>query len=213
MTKYTLPDLPYDFGALEPHYSGKILELHHGKHHRAYVDGANATIQKLAEAREKNDFANIPWLERSLAFNVSGHVLHSIFWQNMKPGGGGKPAGELAQLIERDFKSFDLFKAQIVACAMGTMGSGWGALVWDPLCKRLGTTIIHDHQSDVTMGGVPLLVIDAWEHAFYLQYKNDKKSFFEALFNVFNWEDVAQRLENAKKLDLSLRKAVEGVPG
>jgi len=113
MTRYVLPDLPYDYGALEPHISGKILELHHGKHHRAYVDGANKVLEQLQEARQKGDFTHIAALERQLAFNVSGHVLHSIFWQNMKPNGGGKPKGELAEAIDRDFGSFDAFKQQL----------------------------------------------------------------------------------------------------
>jgi Fe-Mn family superoxide dismutase len=148
MTTYKLPDLPYDFGALEPHISGQIVELHHGRHHKAYVTGANENMQKLQEARGKNDFAAIGWLERALAFNVSGHILHSIYWQNMKKGGGGEPSGDLASAITRDFGSLATLKTQMNKAAMATMGSGWSALVFDPACKRLGTTLIHDHQHD-----------------------------------------------------------------
>jgi len=209
LSKYVLPDLPYDFGALEPHISGKILELHHGKHHRAYVTNGNTQIDKLQEARQKKDFASIAAIERALAFNVSGHVLHSIFWRNLKPNGGGQPQGALAQAIDRDFGSFELFKAQLIQATSTCMGSGWGALVYDPLLGRLGTSQIYDHQSNVTQGGIPLLVIDAWEHAWYLQYLNDKAKFFEAIWNVFNWEDVAQRYENAQKLDLNLPGTTE----
>ena len=209
MSKYVLPDLPYDFGALEPHISGKIIELHHGKHHRAYVTNANVQIEKLHEARTKKDFASIAAVERALAFNVSGHVLHSIFWRNLKPNGGGQPTGALAQAIDRDFGSFDLFKTQLIQATSTCMGSGWGALVYDPLLGRLGTTQIYDHQSNVTQGGVPLLVIDAWEHAWYLQYLNDKAKFFEAIWNVFNWDDVAQRYANAQKLDLAIPGTTE----
>jgi Fe-Mn family superoxide dismutase len=212
LSKYVLPDLPYDYGALEPHISGKILELHHGKHHRAYVTNGNATIDKLLDARHKKDFSAIAALERALAFNVSGHILHSIFWRNMSPKGGGQPTGELAQAIDRDFGSFDVFKAQLTGAAMTIMGSGWAALVYDPVIGRLGTTQIYDHQSNVTQGSVPLLVLDAWEHAFYLQYLNDKAKFFEAVWNVWNWDDVAQRFAAARKLDMLLPKAAETPP-
>ena len=147
-----------------------------------------------------------------LAFNISGHVLHSIFWQNMSPDGGGEPQGELADAIERDFTSFELLKAQLIHVASTTMGSGWAALVWDPVIKRLGTTQIHDHQSEVTQGGLPLLVIDAWEHAYYLQYQTDKAKFFQALWDVWNWNDVAARFAHARLLDLSIANAAEQTP-
>lgn len=212
MSKYTLPDLPYDFGALEPHISGKIMQLHHDKHHQAYVNGANTALDGLAEAREKNDFTKIAALERALAFHVSGHVLHSLFWQNLAPPKGdevgGEPAGALAEQIKKDFGSFAAFKGQLTNVAMTIMGSGWGSLAWEPVSKRLVTTQIHDHQSDITQGGVPLLVLDAWEHAFYLQYGPDKKSYFEAVWNVWNWKDVAARFEAVRGLDLGLRGAV-----
>ena len=136
MPVYTLPDLPYDYGALEPHYSGKILELHHDKHHAAYVKGANEAVEGLAEARRKNDFAKIAQLERALAFNVSGHVLHSLFWRNLSPDGGDRPEGTFAQAIDRDFGGFDPFKKQLVQAAMTIMGSGWAALCWDPVGRR-----------------------------------------------------------------------------
>ena len=212
MSGYVLPDLHYDCGALEPHVSGKIMELHHDRHHRGYVDAANKAVQQLLEARHQQNFDNIAALESALAFNISGHVLHSIFWQNMSPDGGGEPDGELAEAIERDFGSFERFKAQMVHAASTHMGSGWAALVWDPVIKRLGTTQIHDHQSEVTQGGLPLLVIDAWEHAYYLQYQTDKVKFFNALWNVWNWEDVATRFAQVQRLDLSIHNAAEGGP-
>jgi superoxide dismutase, Fe-Mn family len=212
MSRYVLPDLPYDYGALEPHVSGKIMELHHDRHHRGYVDGANQAIEKLLEERAQQNFDNLAALEKALAFNVSGHVLHSIFWQNMSPDGGGEPEGELAEAIQRDFGSFELLKAQLVHAAATIMGSGWAALVWDPVIKRLGTTQIHDHQSEVTQGGLPLLVIDAWEHAYYLQYHNEKAKFFQALWNVWNWKDVAARFEQVQHLDLSIVNAAEQLP-
>jgi superoxide dismutase, Fe-Mn family len=212
MSKYSLPDLPYDYAALEPHISASIMELHHDKHHKAYVDGANQTLEQLNEAQKKEDFAQVGWLERKLAFNASGHVLHSIFWQNLTPKGGGEPqeSSPLGQALKRDFGGFGIFKKQLTAAAAQTMGSGWAALTWNPLRQCLETSLIHDHQSDVVQAGVPLLVIDAWEHAFYLQYRTDKAKYFGALWNVFNWDDVSKRLQGAQKLDLGLNKAVAG---
>jgi superoxide dismutase, Fe-Mn family len=208
MPKYTLPDLPYDYAALEPHISARIMQLHHDKHHQAYVTGANTALEGLAEAREKNDFSKIAALERALSFHVSGHVLHTLFWQNLAPKAGGEPTGVLAEQIKQDFGSFQGLRAQLTNAAMTIMGSGWAALTWEPVSKRLLTVQIQDHQSQITQGGIPLLVLDAWEHAFYLQYGPDKKSFFEAVWNVWNWQDVAQRFEAARALDLGVRGAV-----
>ena len=209
MSRYVLPDLPYDYGALEPHLSGKIMQLHHDKHHRLYVDTANECIEKLMEARRKRDFDGIAALEQKLAFNVSGHVLHSLFWQNLAPRAGAEPQGELARALARDFGSFESFKQQLVHTASTIMGSGWAALVWDPVIRRLGTTQIHDHQSEVTQGSVPLLVLDAWEHAYYLQYQTDKARYFEAIWNLWNWNDVAQRFAAAQRVDLRLQHAAD----
>jgi len=204
-TRYTLPDLAYDYGALEPHISAKIMELHHDKHHRGYVDAANLAAERLAEARRSANFAAIAAVERELAFHVSGHVLHSMFWQNLSPRGGGEPEGELAEAIRRDFGGFDPFKQQFIKAASTIMGSGWAALVWDPIAHRLTTLQIHDHQSDVMQGAVPILVLDAWEHAYYLQYQTDKASYFDALWHLWNWQDVASRYAIVRKLDLALR--------
>jgi superoxide dismutase, Fe-Mn family len=209
MTKYVLPDLPYDYGALEPHISGKIMQLHHDKHHKGYVDGANAAVEALEEARSKNDFSRIAAVEEALAFNLSGHVLHSLFWQNLSPNGGGTPSGKLATQIDRDFGGFNAFKAQLTKAAATCMGSGWGALMWDPLSARLLTVQLHDHQSHTVQGAVPLLVIDAWEHAWYLQYLNEKARFFDAVWNVLNWKDVGGRFEHALSANLLLEKVAE----
>jgi Fe-Mn family superoxide dismutase len=202
--KYILPDLQYDYGALEPHISGKIMELHHNKHHAAYVSNANATLDRLTEARTKEDFTRLAALERALAFNLSGHVLHSIFWRNLTPKGGGEPSGELGSAIKRDFASFDKFKRQLIEVATSIMGSGWAALIWEPVSQQLLTTQIYDHQSNLSQGGVPLMVIDAWEHAYYLQYQNQKTAFFEAVWQLWNWEDIANRYAAATRLDLEL---------
>src|SRR5215472_12584565 len=139
MSTYTLPELKYDYTALEPHIAGRIMALHHDKHHAAYVEGANRALEQLDEARHKADFARLPALERSLAFNMSGHVLHSLFWQNMMPRGGGRPDAELSEALDRDFGGFDRFKRQLCQAASTIMGSGWAALVWEPLGGRLLT--------------------------------------------------------------------------
>ncbi len=209
MTRYVLPDLEYDYGALEPHISGRIMELHHGKHHRAYVDGANKLLEQLQEARQKGAYDNVGTLARALAFNVSGHVLHSIFWRNLAPKAGGRPTGELAQAIDKHFGGFDAFKQQLSKTAATIMGSGWAALMWDTLSAQLVIAQIHDHQSSTLEGAVPLLVLDAWEHAFYLQYQNEKVKFFEAVWNLWNWNDVAARYNDARRLGLNLKNVAE----
>ena len=206
MKPYTLPDLPYDHSALEPQISGKIMELHHGKHYAAYVKNANSVLEQLDEARQKDDFARLAALERALAFNLSGHILHSIFWKNMIPKGGGEPRGDLAGAIQKDFGAFERFRKQLTEVASTIMGSGWAALVWEPIGKRLLITQIYDHQSNLAQAGVPLMVIDAWEHAYYLQYENRKTEFFEAVWKLWNWQDVAARYASALQLDIDAGK-------
>ena len=207
MAQYTLPDLRYDYGSLEPHISGKIMELHHDKHHAGYVKGANTALEKLDEARQKEDFTRLAALEKALAFNLSGHVLHSLFWQNLTPRGGGRPEGELANAINESFGGFEKFQKQMKEVAATIMGSGWAALVWEPLGKRLLTTQIYDHQSNLAQAGVPILVLDAWEHAFYLQYQNRKTEFFDAIWNVWNWQDAAERFAAVQCVNLELAGA------
>jgi Fe-Mn family superoxide dismutase len=203
MSRYLLPQLPYDYSALEPHVSGKLMQLHHGKHHAAYVHNANQALDRLDQARAQDDFTLIAALERSLAFNLSGHILHSIFWQNLSPSGGGEPTGELAEAIARDFGSFHRFQRHFTEVAASIMGSGWAALVWEPVGSRLLITQIYDHQSNLSQSGVPLMVLDAWEHAYYLQYQNRKAEFFESAWKLWNWRDVAQRFGGARKLVLA----------
>lgn len=210
MTRYVLPDLEYDYGALEPHISGRIMELHHGKHHRGYVTNANKLLEQLAEARQKGAYDSVGTLARALAFNVSGHVLHSIFWRNLAPKAGGRPSGELAQAIDEHFGGFEAFKQQLSKTAGSIMGSGWAALMWDAVAGQLVITQIHDHQSSTIEGAVPLLVIDAWEHAFYLQYQNEKAKFFDAVWNLWNWNDVTQRFKDARRLGLNLKNVAQG---
>ena len=202
MPAYTLPDLPYDYAALEPHYSAEVLELHHDKHHRAYVKGANDTLAKLEAARAKDDFDAIVGLQKSMAFNVSGHVLHSLFWKNMSPDGGGKPEGELAAAVDHFFGDFEAFKSQLAAATTTVQGSGWGGLAWEPTGQRLIVEQIYDHQGNVGNGSEPLLVIDAWEHAYYLQYKNVRAEYVNAVWEIVNWADVAERFARVRQFTL-----------
>jgi len=196
---YSLPDLAYDPGALEPHISGRIMELHHDKHHAAYVKGANAALAKLDEQREKGDFTTISMLEKNLAFNVSGHVLHSVFWTNLSPDGGGQPTGDLAKLVDETFGGFPTFRQQMTQAASTIQGSGWALASWEPVAGRLVVQQVHDHQGNHGQGTVPLFAIDVWEHAFYLQYENRKAEYLEVIWNVVNWADVSERLSRARQ--------------
>lgn len=197
MAEYTLPELSYDYGALEPHISGQINELHHSKHHAAYVAGANTALEQLAEARAKGDHSAIFLHEKNLAFHLGGHVNHTIWWQNLSPEGGDKPTGELAAAIDDAFGSFDGFRAQFTAAANGLQGSGWAVLGYDPLGGNLLTFQLYDQQANVPLGIVPLLQVDMWEHAYYLQYRNVKADYVKAFWNVVNWADVQQRFDYA----------------
>jgi len=200
--KYELPPLAYDYSALEPHYSARILELHHDKHHKAYVDGVNTALDKLAAARETGDMAPIVGLEKTLAFNLSGHVLHTLFWKNLSPDGGDRPDGDLAAAIDEFFGGYDAFRKHLSQSASTVQGSGWGALTWEPVGERLFIEQIYDHQGNTGQGGVPLLVIDAWEHAYYLQYENRRADYVEAIWNVIDWADVSARFKRARELVL-----------
>ena len=197
MAVYTLPELPYDYAALEPHISATIMELHHSKHHKAYVDGANTALDKLAEARESGDFASVPKLEKDLAFNLGGHVNHSVFWTNMAPDAGGDPEGEIADAIKDSFGSFDAFKKQFAAVATSIQGSGWSILAYDSISKGLVTFQMFDQQGNVPVGVIPLLQLDMWEHAFYLDYLNVKADYVTAWWNLVNWQNVNERLATA----------------
>lgn len=198
MADYTLPDLPYDYGALEPHISGKIMELHHSKHHAAYVAGANAALARLAEAREKGAFDAVNMFEKNLAFNLGGHVNHSVFWQNLSPEGGDRPDGELAAAIDEHFGSFEGFTAHFSAVANGVQGSGWAILAWESIGQKLVVVQLYDQQANLAIGLIPLLMLDMWEHAFYLQYLNVKANYVTAFWNVVNWTDVTARFEAAR---------------
>ena len=198
MADYTLPDLPYDYAALEPHISARIMELHHDKHHAAYVAGANTALEKLAEAREAGDFSKVNQFSKDLAFHLGGHVNHSIFWTNLSPDGGDKPEGELAAAIDDNFGSFDKFQAHFTAASLGPAGLRMGR-------SRVGSVGEQpDHRAAVRPAGqhtadhTPILQLDMWEHAFYLDYVNVKADYVKAFWNIANWANAAARFTAAR---------------
>ncbi|KQO81408.1 MULTISPECIES: superoxide dismutase [unclassified Frigoribacterium] len=192
MAEYTLPDLPYDYAALAPHISAKIMELHHSKHHNTYVTGANTANAALAEARETGNLANVNKLEKDLAFNLGGHVNHSIFWTNLTPD-AGEPTGDLLEAIGSEFGDLEKFKAHFTATALGVQGSGWSVLAYDVLGEKLSVFQLFDQQGNVPFGLVPLLMLDVWEHAYYLDYQNVRADYVKAFWNIVNWDNVAAR--------------------
>lgn len=202
--KFKLPPLGYAYDALAPHYSAELLELHYGSHHQAYVDGLNKTLETLTEIRSAGDFARINQLEKDLAFHYSGHLMHSIFWRNLEPNEGAPPSGQLESRIKAAFGSTDAFRRQFGAAGASLQGSGWAALTWETIRGTLLIEQIHDHQDRSAIGTVPLLVMDMWEHAYYLQYKNKKEKWIVNFWEMVNWGDVARRLENAVCVDLAL---------
>ena len=199
MAIYTLPELPYDYAALEPHISAKIMQLHHDKHHATYVAGANAAVEKLEEARANGNFAIINQLEKDLAFNLGGHTNHSLFWKIMAPANTApdRPSGELAAALDEYFGSFEAFQAHFTAAATGVQGSGWAVLAWDTIAGRPNIFQLFDQQSNVPVGQIPLLMLDMWEHAFYLDYLNVKADYVKAWWNVVNWAEVEKLYHGA----------------
>ena len=173
-----------------------MLELHHDKHHKAYVDGANTTFEKLGEARDSGDFGTINQLEKNMAFHLSGHVLHSLFWNNMSPDGGGEPEGELAAAVEGELRLVRRVPRPSSPRPPTTSRAPAGRRCrGSRSASRLIVEQVYDHQGNVGQGGPPLLVLDMWEHAFYLQYKNVKKDWVDAFWNIVNWPDVAERFD------------------
>ncbi|TYZ68350.1 hypothetical protein PybrP1_012568 [[Pythium] brassicae (nom. inval.)] len=197
-----LPDLPYDFGALEPVISGEIMQLHHQKHHQAYVTNYNAAREQFAEAEHKQDHAKLIALQPALRFNGGGHINHSIFWTNLAPtsaGGGGEPEGVLRAAIEAEFGDFEAFKKTFSAKTAAVQGSGWGWLGYSPETKRVQIATLANQDPLSTVGLVPLLGVDVWEHAYYLQYKNVRPDYLNAIWKVVNWKNVEERFLAAKK--------------
>jgi superoxide dismutase, Fe-Mn family len=196
--KYTLPELPYDYSALEPHIDAQTMEIHHSKHHQTYVDKANAALEQLEKARANEDASLVAHWTREHAFNLGGHLNHTIFWRNMGPDGGGEPGGTLAEQIGSDFGSFKAFQTQFTAAATAVQGSGWAWLAWDPAYKGLVISQVEKQHDFMPPGIFPLLGIDVWEHAYYLKYQNKRPDYIKAWWNVVNWDDVTKRFERAK---------------
>ncbi|QOR65321.1 superoxide dismutase [Cytobacillus suaedae] len=197
---HRLPPLPYNYDALEPYIAEEIMKLHHQKHHQSYVDGLNKAEKMMANARKTGDFDLIKHWEREAAFHGSGHYLHTIFWNIMKPDGGGQPSGALLKQITMDFGSFANFKKHFTEAANKVEGVGWAILVWAPRAHRLEILQSERHQLMTQWDTIPLLVLDVWEHAYYLQYKNNRKEYVDNWWNVVNWNEVEKRFNAASNL-------------
>jgi Fe-Mn family superoxide dismutase len=198
MTKsFVLPKLPYDYKALAPYISEQQLMLHHDKHHLAYVNGANAIFDKLDKARKENTELDMKATLKELSFHIGGHLLHSIFWENLAPPGkgGGKPSGAIADMIDKEFGSFERFKMEFTKAAASVEGSGWAALAVQQCVSRPLIVQIEKHNVNVYPSFQVLMVLDVWEHAYYLDYKNDRAKFVEAFWNLVNWDYVNKVLK------------------
>lgn len=199
-TKYTLPDLPYDYNALEPVISEDIMRLHHQKHHQGYVANLNAALEKFAGATQSNDLAAQALLTAQIHFNGGGHLNHSIFWQNLCPpkDAKGRPSGALLRAIEEEFGSFEHFQAFFNTHAGAIQGSGWGWLGYNATAKRVQFAATPNQDPLLAHRGlIPLLGVDVWEHAYYLQYKNARPEYLKSIWAIVNWDDVAHRLSLA----------------
>ncbi|MFE8702620.1 superoxide dismutase [Cytobacillus sp. FJAT-54145] len=197
---HKLPPLPYPYDALEPYIAEEIMRLHHTKHHQSYVDGLNKAEKKLEEARKSDDFSLVKHWSRELAFHGSGHYLHTIFWNNMSPRGGGKPSGRLLSEIQKYFGSFESFKKHFSEAAKAVEGVGWAILVWSPRSRHLEILQSERHMLLTQWDTIPLLALDVWEHAYYLQYKNQRSDYVENWWNIVNWKNVEERFEKASEL-------------
>ncbi|MGY0374966.1 superoxide dismutase [Clostridium sp. JNZ J1-5] len=196
---FTLPKLPYAYNALEPYYDEETVKIHHDKHHQAYVDGLNKAEEKIKEARESGDYSLIKHWERELAFNGAGHMLHTFFWENMISG-GSQLTGDIVNRINEDFGDTESFKKQFTAAATAVEGSGWCILVWIPKFQKLEILQVEKHQDLTIWGAIPLLILDVWEHAYYLKYQNRRADFISAWWNIVNWDVVNNRFVEATKL-------------
>jgi Fe-Mn family superoxide dismutase len=195
---YTVPPLPYPYDALEPHIDKMTMELHHDKHHQAYVDNANAALEgtSLADAPVEEVLTSLSQLPDTVRTkvrnNAGGHYNHTLFWESMTPGGGGEPSGELADSLAQTFGSFDEFKAKLKAAGVGQFGSGWAWLVHDG--SELAIVPSANQDNPISGGSTPLLGVDVWEHAYYLRYQNRRPEYIDAWWNTVNWPKVAERL-------------------
>jgi superoxide dismutase, Fe-Mn family len=197
---YTLADLPYAHDALEPHIDAQTMQLHHSAHHQGYVNGLNNALAKLKESRENNDFSLVKHWSREVSFNGGGHYLHTLFWTVMSPNGGGEPRNAaLKAQIDRDFGSYNGFLSHFLAASNGVEGGGWGVLAWEPVGRRLIIHQVEKQQDLSTWSNIPLLMVDVWEHAYYLKYQNRRGAYTQAFMNVVDWDEVARRFDVALK--------------
>ena len=199
---YTLPELPYGYKDLEPHISEEQLQIHHQKHHQGYVNGANTILEKLAEARRQGVQLDIKSTLKALSFNIGGHVLHSLLWPNLAPagkGGGREPSGVLGDAIKKEFSSFERFKTEFALASKSVEGSGWAALTFDRLSKKLIIMQIEKHNLNIYPNSQILMVLDVWEHAYYLDYKNLRSDFVAAFWGIVNWPEVNTRFLSVQK--------------
>ncbi|MFD1636030.1 Fe-Mn family superoxide dismutase [Evansella tamaricis] len=197
--EHKLPALPYSYDALEPYIQKRIMELHHKKHHQSYVDGLNRAEKELQKQRKMNNYHLIKHWQRELAFHGAGHYLHTLFWQVMSPDGGGKPKGLLAEHMDLDFGSFTSFKEHFTEAATNVEGSGWAILVWVPRAGRLEILTAEKHQNLTQWDVIPLLPLDVWEHAYYLQYENERKMYVNNWWHIVNWRAVEDRFIRVRK--------------
>jgi Fe-Mn family superoxide dismutase len=184
-----LPPLPYDYDALEPHISEQVLNWHHDTHHQGYVNGLNSAEETLAENRESGDYSSTGGALGNVTHNGCGHYLHTMFWENMDPNGGGEPSGELADRIEEDFGSYEGWKGEFEAAA--SAASGWALLVYDPVAEQLRNVAVDNHDEGALWGAHPVLALDVWEHSYYYDYGPDRGSFIDAFFEVVDWDAAA----------------------
>lgn len=199
--KFELPQLPYALDALEPVISEEIMTLHYTKHHQAYVNNLNAALEKYAEAEAKKDLAQMVALQQAIKFNGGGNINHTIFWTNLAPindGGGKPPQGDLAKAIDETFGSFANFMEQFSAKAIALQGSGWVWLGYNKALKQLEIVACDNQDPLSTKGLVPILGLDVWEHAYYLQYKNVRADYVKAIWQIFNWKNCEERFKAAQ---------------
>ncbi|MFO8015750.1 MAG: superoxide dismutase [Candidatus Woesearchaeota archaeon] len=195
--RYSLPELPYGYKDLEPHMSEEQIRIHHDKHHKAYVDGANAILDKLDNARKEGEELDMKAALKSLSWNVGGHVLHSLFWPNLSPNGGGEPEGKLKEAIDRDFGSFEQFRKEFSSAAKSVEGSGWTALTFCRTTGKLLIMQIEKHNTNIYPGFPVLLVLDMFEHAYYIDQKNEKGKYIDAFWNIVSWDEAGRRFSKA----------------
>lgn len=195
--KYVAAPLPFAYDALEPVIDARTVELHYNFHHKPAVAAANKAEEALAKARDSGDFALVKHYEKELAFQLSSHILHTIYWTNLS-GNGGEPKGELAKAIAAEFGSYGKFKAHLVAASAAVEASGWGMLAYHPVTRKLMVLQCENHQKLTAWGVQPLLLLDVFEHAYYLKYQNKRADYLNALFNIINWDNVAERFDAAR---------------